>query len=85
MDCNCLGVTKEQLIYDFGVIFVTGAVYEDFNGIYWESAYTGKYWMADCYDLDNNFNRLDDCPIPVMKKDFKRFVGFSDELMSNTA
>ena len=85
MECDCLGISRYQLIDDFGVIFVVGAVYEDFNGQYWECARTGKYWMADCFDLDENFNRIDDCLISVMEKDFKRFIGFSDELICKVA
>lgn len=73
---NCLSITKEELLNDFNVTFVEGAIYEDYEGKFWMASLTGNFWMADCYDLDENLLPLDNCPIPKRSEDFKRFVCF---------
>jgi hypothetical protein len=73
-------VSPEELINDFGIVFVEGAIYKDEFGNFWECATTGNYAVADCYELNKNWERIDETSYPMREADFTEFVGFAERL-----
>ena len=75
-----ISFSREELIDDFGIIFVEGAVYKDSEGDLWECTNSGNFFASDCYQLDHTYKRMHAWFTPKYESDFKHFVGFRDAL-----
>jgi len=64
-------------LIDARVVFVTGAIYKDYHNRYFQSVYTGNFWIADCYELDDELNPIHEYPYPVNASDLIEFIGFA--------
>ena len=78
-------VSPEELINDFGIVFVEGAIYKDEFGNFWECANTGNYEVSDCYELNKNWERIHETPYQMREADFTEFVGFAERLEEGLA
>jgi len=73
-------ITGEELINDFGITFVDGAIYKDDFGNYWECSSTGNFIASDCYELNKAMERIDSIAYPMRENDLIEFIGFAEEL-----
>lgn len=72
--------TPYDLINNFEITFVTGAIYKDVDGNFFECCNTGKYINADCFTLDENKNRIANEIYPKQESDLVEFICFRDEI-----